>query len=312
MMPGVLIMNDENVNGIKSDNQPRKQSASANPTEAPASTTAQQQQISSSVPSESSGPVTSLSAAPPPLSVNQPSVNGDHAAQQLDGTSDAHNDIHARVAADEERLSQVGKVSIPESMLAKPPDIEHITTGFQPMSKLIDRVTQECFNELVDLINQLADETDQAPTGMVNGTGSLGAGPHSSGACPNDVSRRVRMMEFANKHRERIIKLLVLLQWSRQVDDVSTMIDLWNWYRTQIGCHDEAAEWVGRLRISTSRAKQPNPDIQTALEVLSKGKASWISDVCVLRFLVSGKGISVRSNANSNLAWLHTSKAPFA
>ena len=43
------------------------------------------------------------------------------------------------------QVSQVGKVPIPESTLVRPPDIEHITTGFQPMSKLIDRVTQECF-----------------------------------------------------------------------------------------------------------------------------------------------------------------------
>ena len=304
MMPGVLIMNDENANGVQTGNQLRKQSTSTKQTETPLLATAQQQQqqASSSAPLELLQAVTTSSVAPASSSVDQPSVNGDHIVQQLDETLDPQIDIQGRVAADEERVSQVGKVSIPESILARPPNIEHITTGFQPMSKLIDRVTQECFNELVDLINQLADETDQAPAGMVNGTSGFATGPNSSGASASDVSRRVRMMEFANKHRERVIKLLVLLQWSRQVEDVSTMIDLWNWYRTQIGYHDEAAEWVGRLRISTSRAKQPNPDIQTALEVLSKGKASWISDVCADRPLIFGESISLRRNADSIIA----------
>ena len=304
-------MNDENANGIQPDNQLPKQSALMKPTETPVPAV-QQQQASSSASSEPLQAAITLSAASLPPSVDQPSVNGDHAVQQLDGTADAHNDVHARVATDEEQVSQVGKVPIPESTLVRPPDIEHITTGFQPMSKLIDRVTQECFNELVDLINQLADETDQASAGMVNGTSGFAVVPNASGPSVNDVSRRVRMMEFANKHRERFIKLLVLLQWSRQVEDVSTMIDLWNWYRTQVGYHDEAAEWVGRLRISTSRAKQPNPDIQTALEVLSKGKASWISDVRAAKSLLFERSMSARRNTDYVIARLHTSKAPSA
>ena len=90
------------------------------------------------------------------------------------------------------------------------------------------------------------------------------------------------------------------------------MIDLWNWYRTQVGYHDEAAEWVGRLRISTSRAKQPNPDIQTALEVLSKGKASWISDVRAAKSLLFERSMSARRNTDYVIARLHTSKAPSA
>ena len=278
-MPGVLIMNDENANGTQPGNQSRKHSVSAKPTiTTPLLISQQQEQPLPTAPSESSQAAVLPSAAP---SIDPPLVNGDHVAPQVDGTTDGRDGSLARTAADEERVSQVGKVPIPESVLVRPPEIDHITTGFQPMSKLIDRVTQECFNDLVDLITQLADEADQTPAGLVNGTSSSSAGQGSSGTGANDVARRIRMMEFANKHRERFVKLLVLLQWSRQVDDVSTMIDLWNWYRTQVGYHEEAAEWVGRLRISTSRAKQPNPDIQTALEVLSKGKASWISDVCL-------------------------------
>ena len=272
-------MNDENANGIQPDNQSRKESLSAKATITSPSQpliSQQHEKPSSSAPSTSSQPAVKPQEAPP---TGPPLVNGDHIAPQHDETVGISNELNAHAAADAERVSQVGKVPIPESVLVKPPYIEHITTGFQPMSKLIERVTQECFIELIDLISQLADEADQGPAGMVNGTSSSSAGQGFSGAGANDVSRRIRMMEFANKHRERFIKLLVLLQWSRQVDDVSTMIDLWNWYRTQIGYHEEAAEWVGRLRISTSRAKQPNPDIQTALEVLSKGKASWISDV---------------------------------
>lgn len=154
------------------------------------------------------------------------------------------------------------------------PSIEHITHGFQPLSKLVMRVTQVCYNGFLELLDQLSECTP----GVVDRNGF---GPPHNLYVPgqDDSLKRLKLMEFANHHRERFIKILVLSQWSKQVAEVGKMIDLWNWYRTQLELYDAAAEWIGRIRLSTSQAKLPSPDIRTALDVLSTGKAPWISDV---------------------------------
>jgi mediator of RNA polymerase II transcription subunit 14 len=207
----------------------------------------------------------------------KPLLNGSSLVAQMDGLVETNiSQLTNGIVA-----SPPGTVDVPKSFAELPPEIQHISTGFQPMSKLIQRVVQECYNGLVEVINEMADEsTAEKPfpspvNGIHHGFGINGA----SAGDAADVAKRLRMMEYANRHRERFIKLLVLLQWSRQVDDVSKMIDLYNWHNTQMGFYDDAAEWIGQLRLSMSSAKLPNPDIKTALTVLSTGKASWISDV---------------------------------
>ncbi len=200
--------------------------------------------------------------------------NGNGHIPQVDGPVDSQTAIVTNGVP----ASPAGKVDIPSSILDLPPEIQHITASFQPLSKLIERVTQECFNGLAEVINEMADMT---PAPLVNGVSNGGLPNGTGDSTSADVAKKVRLMEFANRHRERFIKLLVLSQWSRQAEDVSKMIDLWNWYRMQIDYYDAAADWVGHLRLTTSQAKMPNPDIRTALEALSKGRVSWMPDVSI-------------------------------
>lgn len=75
------------------------------------------------------------------------------------------------------------------------------------------------------------------------------------------------------------IKLWILSQWSRQAEDVSKLIDIWTWQREAMEKFENAAYFTGDIKISMQSAKMPNPDIKTALEVLSTGKASWMPDL---------------------------------
>ena len=281
-------MNDENANGTEANSpHSRKQSVTAKfagtETITSPETAADLTSAGAPVREVASSTLPSLPPPAPSLLPDHPVANGNHDMPQIDGAMEVGNGATATkeggVAGDGlDAVPRAGNVDVPDSVLDTPPEIEHITQGFQPMSKLIERVTQECFNELVEMIGKLGDENEDQPSTMVNGTGNA-ASPGAQKDPPRDVWKRLHIMEFANKHRERFIKLLVLLQWSRQADDVSTMIDLWNWYRVQLAKYDELAEKVGRIRLQLAETREPMPDIPTAYHILSTGKASWIPDV---------------------------------
>lgn len=162
-----------------------------------------------------------------------------------------------------------------------PPDIEHITVGYQPLSKLVMRLSQETFNELREVIEAMADMSpSQTSNGHnhykpMNNTAVVNGDDDS----PLNIQKKMRLMNFVQDRRAQFIKVLVLAQWSRQSQDVSKVIDLKVWLDKQRFLYDEAGYWLGDLKRSLEPAKMPNPDLRTALAVLSTGKASWLPDV---------------------------------
>ncbi len=161
-----------------------------------------------------------------------------------------------------------------------PPEIEHITVGYQPVSTLISRLCQAAFNELRDVINAMAEMPVAPPrNGVTPGNGQMtvnGAGDDS----PANVQKKMRLMKFTQDRRAQFIKALVLTQWSRQSAEVSKVIDLKIWLDRQRSYYDEAWFWLGDMKRSLAPAKMPNPDIDTALEALSTGKSKDYPDVC--------------------------------
>lgn len=162
-----------------------------------------------------------------------------------------------------------------------PPEIEHITLGFVPLSTLITRLVQETFNDLTDVINELSDlhvsqAAESRPSNHVNpqlnGIGIVG---HSQG----NVQKKLRLLNFTQDRRAQFIKILVLSQWSRQAEAVHKVIDLRLWLENQKQIYREAAAWVGELKRLLGPIKMPSPDLKTALRALSSGKASWLPDV---------------------------------
>ena len=182
-----------------------------------------------------------------------------------------------------------GSLSVLDSISGQlPPEIEHITFGYQPLSKLITRLVQETFNGLTDVINEISEMPVTQPNNLagvshlnnhVNGTG------HSN-TSPGSVAKKLKLLNFAQDRRAQFIKTLVLSQWSRQAEAVGKVIDLKVWLDGQTRILDDATLWMGELKRTLAPFKMPSPDLKTALEVLSSGKASWLPDVRLAVFLL--------------------------
>ena len=157
------------------------------------------------------------------------------------------------------------------------PELLHITQGFFPFSTLINRSVQQCWNDLSELITELAEV--QVPSqGSSSPTSNLNGKPPGNQS-PENIQKKLRVLNFAHAKRAEFIKLLVLSRWSRQAADVSKLIDLQNFIRIRHQAYVGALQSIGDMKRDLVQAQVANPDLQTALEVLSKGQVASMSDV---------------------------------
>ncbi|KAJ5782203.1 hypothetical protein N7457_003977 [Penicillium paradoxum] len=155
-----------------------------------------------------------------------------------------------------------------------PFELPHITQGFFPFGTLVNRSVQECWNDLSELITELAAIQVPALGGSITTHGKP-AGNHSS----ENIHKKLRILDFAHAKRAEFIKLLVLSQWSRQAADVSRLIDIQGFIRTRHQSYDAALQYVGEVKRDLVRAQVANPDLKTAVEVLSKGGVASLPDL---------------------------------
>ena len=166
-----------------------------------------------------------------------------------------------------------------------PPEIEHITQGYQPIGKLITRLVQETWKNLLEVIDAMSEmPVSQHQLSSTGGSTYLNNHTSSNGAnsSPTNIQKKMKLLNFAKHRREQFIKVLVLTQWSRQAADVGKVIDLKVWVDTQIQHYISAGWYMADTKRGLAAAKLPNPDLKTALEVLSTGNASWLPDVSLL------------------------------
>jgi len=160
-----------------------------------------------------------------------------------------------------------------------PPEIEHITFGYTPFHLLVSRLVQETFNGLTEVITEMSEIPVQqsgqhASLSHVNQL-TKGNGDASGG----NVQKKLRMLNFTSDRRAQFIKILVLLGWARQAEAVSKVIDLNVWTNRRLQEYKQCISWMGELKRFLVPLRDPNPDIKTALEVLSLGKISWLPDL---------------------------------
>ena len=199
------------------------------------------------------------------------SMNGSAHVNGASSVVDALNQTSATLA---------GKAG--EKVPTTPFELTHITQGFFPFGTLVNRSVQQCWNELSELITELAaiQVPQQAALGTTNGKAS---GNQSS----ENIHKKLRLLDFAHAKRAEFIKLLVLSQWSRQAADVSRLIDIQGFIRTRHQSYDAALQYVGEVKRDLVRAQVANPDLKTALLVLSKGQVASLPDVRLLcRFTI--------------------------
>ena len=159
-----------------------------------------------------------------------------------------------------------------------PPELEHITIGYTPFSILISRLVQETFVGLTEAIDELSETSvpsggqhppSNHPIQHTNLNGEVSGG---------NVRKKLRMLSFTSDRRAQFIKILILLRWARQGEAVSKVIDLNVWTHRRLQEFKDCISWIGELKRILAPLRDPNPDIKTALEVLSLASVSCLPD----------------------------------
>lgn len=164
------------------------------------------------------------------------------------------------------------------TMSGPPPELPHQPPElYRPLSLLVERTAQETFNELNTLLHQMADLKAPPP---LNGAFMNGVAGSQADAEVNR-QKKLLVMNFAQTNRAKFIKLLVLKGWGdKYAKDMTQLIDIWNWLMKEEYASSSADERMDIIRNWTRDLGQKNPDIRTALGVLSTGKADWMPHVC--------------------------------
>lgn len=160
-----------------------------------------------------------------------------------------------------------------------PPELEHWAHTYVPMGQLLERVAQQCYSDLTETIEAMADIPVQQAPPATNGAGSHSPSNNPPDSSSGSVEKKLRLMNFAQEHKDRFIKALVLSDWARNMDDMDKLIELRMWLQQQDDASTLVAEAIVGLKNNMIPAKMPNPNIQGALELLSTGKAPWMPDV---------------------------------
>lgn len=158
-----------------------------------------------------------------------------------------------------------------------PPEIIHITEGYLPLSRMITRRAEMAH---VDLSNQISSMAQMPlPISTANGNVTHGATTSDDNSVEN-LNKKLSLLKFAKETHDDWLKVLVITQWSRNSEDMSKLIDLKAHFDRHRSYYDLAIHEMMLAKRSLANARVPNPDLKTALEVLSTGKAPWMPEVC--------------------------------
>lgn len=146
-----------------------------------------------------------------------------------------------------------------------PPQLYHVQDNVVPLSLIWQRMAQEAHNELEELIAGLSN----LPIPQING--------YTNPRNDSNIEKKHRIWDFAHKWRAKFIQLGVLTAWSTNAEAVGKLIDISFWLTGQRTDHREFVRWMGELKRQLSYESIPPPDIKTALEIMSTGKAEWVS-----------------------------------
>ncbi|SCU79193.1 LAME_0A07646g1_1 [Lachancea meyersii CBS 8951] len=130
------------------------------------------------------------------------------------------------------------------------PELPHVEVNQQPLTLLIRNLTVFSIKELIQLL-KISVHANQDPS-----------------------AKKTAFLQLVVYLRNQFLKLYVLVKWCRTLrnNNFNTMIDLLNWFR---GSNMAVNNCIWALKASLAgmtNAKLPNPDLITALEVLSLGR----------------------------------------
>lgn len=213
------------------------------------------------------------SKSPAPLTNG---IGRSHANIGEEPTTGMNGNIHAQNAKDV-AASQVPRMAqLPEELLELfkstfPDDI------YTPISQLVERATQMCWADLVRLMQTLKDMKLREARDV---TDRMRGEPQT----PNDTSQENRLKkrmlwDYAESHKQILIKLLVILQWSAKTEANQATIAL-NWYLNQLRSYFAFANGaLGEQLRQTHMSQDPAPNLETAAEILAIGRKADLPDL---------------------------------
>lgn len=153
-----------------------------------------------------------------------------------------------------------------------PPEIAHITQNFIGIPFLLQRLAQKSHNDLQTKIEELAKIP--IPQGSLNGN----AGTTEDNSEENQ-NKKANLLNFIQDMHGKWVKALVISEWSRKAGQVSKLIDLNVHINEQLAKYDQGLDFMGHIKRGLYQARLPDPDLKTALQVLSTGQAPWFPEV---------------------------------
>jgi mediator of RNA polymerase II transcription subunit 14 len=213
------------------------------------------------------------------------SINGNSSFVSQASSSDRPNGVNGGNAGGLKEMvngaSAAGGMDIdqvPQSsrMNDLPDEIQHISEGYIPLGVLLSRLAQRTHNQLQGKILELAKMP--VPTPALNGNS-----PHPGGL-PDDASienldKKASLLHYIQETHARWTKALVISAWSRKAPTVSKLIDLMRHLDEERMAYQTGLDYMINIKRDLTFARLPSPDLQTALQVLSTGDASWMPDI---------------------------------
>ncbi|KAI3342738.1 mediator complex subunit MED14 [Ustulina deusta] len=157
-----------------------------------------------------------------------------------------------------------------------PDEIQHITQGFVPLSVLLSRLAQQTHNQLGDEIMALAKMP--VPSSAMNGN-TVNTDVSSDDNSPENLNKKVRLLNFVQERHGEWVKALVIANWSRKAEPVSKLIDLMHHINKTRAIYQGSLDYMINIKRDLTYARIPNPDLRTALHVLSTGQAPWMPEL---------------------------------
>lgn len=203
-------------------------------------------------------------------------------------------------------ISDAAATKLLIGLKSMPPEIEEVARDFfVGLGALIGRSAQDSWNNLSSLIDDSSRVyIEPAPQPKVPGTNIIAKtnGPPQNNTKENQ-EKKEKLLSFAKDQKDSFIKLLVLLQWSKDVEGISKIIDLNRWLRDRISKYGEVATDIARMKRYLAFIQIPNPDLRTAAEVLSGRTVSGFSDLGYIRpkLLTNKQALKTLRSLNSLL-----------
>jgi mediator of RNA polymerase II transcription subunit 14 len=159
-----------------------------------------------------------------------------------------------------------------------PTEVLHITDGYVPLSKLLTRQAQKTFVGMTTIVQELSQMP--LPSSALNGYNSQTA--TSDDNSEENIHKKLKLLKFLESTHADWAKQLAITEWSRKANIISKLIDLQQHLRTEKQYYNQSIDILCEYKRALLGATLPNPDLRTALEVLSTGKTSHVSEVCLL------------------------------